>query len=198
MKRVLSSLKKILKGAAVFPFFVFFLGNSGIFQAEYSFSEARKVFAAIDRIQAAERLPENGQPRNITIKQSEFNSYIAYRIEHEHSKILKQLEFKFFEKNKLEGHALIHFRGQDISGALNPVMDIYFEAFLEVDAGRSRLNMKKIFINGQFVQPALLDLILVIASKVEPLEISSMSDWYKLPYGIRNIQVHRGYAAFFY
>ncbi|MBN1271298.1 MAG: hypothetical protein JXB26_03415 [Candidatus Aminicenantes bacterium] len=194
----LAGRKKGLGTAAVVLAVAFLVSLSETAPLDYSLSEARKVFEAIRHIQAAGTLPEKGALREIVIKESEFNSYIAYRIEHEKSEIMKKLELKFFNGNILEGHIFLDLKGQKLSRFLNPKMDIYFEAFLEVDNGRGRMKMKKIFLNGQPVHPMVLDMIITIASRVEPMEISSLDDWYTLPYGIRNIHVHKGRAVFYY
>lgn len=187
-----------IRSAAV-PLLVIVLWVAAAFsQTSYSRAEAGKVFEAIGHIQSAVKPPPDGKLRRIMIAETEFNAYIAYRIEHEKSKVLEKLELKFFAGDKLEGRFLINLSGQDLPKILNSVMDIYFTAVLEAKNGRARLNMKKIMINGQPVQTMVIDLVLAIASRLEPLEISSMSDWYELPYGIEDIRVHNGRAAFFY
>jgi len=44
----------------------------------------------------------------------------------------------------------------------------------------------------------VLDLIILIASRIDKIEASSINDWYALPYGIKDVKTYRGKAAFYY
>jgi len=52
--------------------------------------------------------------RKIVITESELNSYIAYRIETEKEKIMKEFRLKLYKKNRIEGKVLVDLRGQKI------------------------------------------------------------------------------------
>jgi len=189
------------------PFFIFFL----LFfffsfkeyvcssdKQKYSLLKAKKVLNLINKIRTEQYKENPGTLRKIVIKESELNSYIAYRIEVEKEEIMKELCLKLFEANKIEGKIFIDLTGRNIPKMLNPQMTFYFEGKLQVEESRVRLNMKKLYLEEQLVPPLLLDLIIYISSKIEKVEASSINDWYELPFGIKNIETHFGQAVFFY
>lgn len=165
---------------------------------EYSLGEAQKVLNLIEKIQA-EQSTEPGSPlRKVAVTESELNSYIAYRIEREKEEVMKELKLKLFGANRIEGKIFVDLQGQKLPRFLNPCMNLYFSAVLEVKKGAVRIAFKKLFVEGQTVQPEVLNLIFFIAAKIENIEPFRMDDWYLLPYGVKDIQTEQGSAVFFY
>src|SRR4030043_317747 len=80
----------------------------------YSLEEAQKVLLTIDKIEVETANPWTGPPRSVTITESEFNSYVAYRIEDEKEEIMKELRLKLLADNKIEGKIHIDLRGQKL------------------------------------------------------------------------------------
>jgi len=136
--------------------------------------------------------------KKIVITEKELNSYIAYRIETENEEIMKELRLKLFKRNKIEGKVLIDLKGQKIPEFIRPQMTLFFGGKLEVKKGKARLNIKDLFLEDQRLKPTILDVILNIASKIKDMEVSSMNDWYDLPYGIKDIKTNRHKATFYY
>jgi len=164
----------------------------------YSLVEAQKVLNAIDNLILENQRPWSGPRREIVITESELNSYIAYRIETEKEEIMKELKLKLFEMNRIEAKIHIDLKGQEIPQFIRPEMDLYFAADLEVADGKVRLNLKEIFLGDQPIQPFVIDLIIAISSKLSNIEASSITDWYELPYGIKDIKTQKGEAVFYY
>ncbi len=177
-------------------FLSFSILSSGI--QDYSLPEALKVLNAIEEIEREQSRADKKTLKEIVITESEFNSYAAYRIEKEKAKILKELRFKFLKKNKIEGKIFIDLKGQKAAKYLKPRMTLYFGGKLEVKDGQARFNMKDLFLEGQRLQVRVIDLVLYIQAKIENREVSSIKDWYEIPYGIKDIKVHRGKAVFYY
>jgi len=165
---------------------------------DYSLPEALKVLKAIDKLESEQSRGDKGSLKNIVITEKELNSYIAYRIETEKEEIMKELRLKLFKRNKIEGKVLIDLRGQKIPDFIRPQMTLFFGGKLEVKEGKARLNIKDLFLEDQRVKPKVLDVILNIASKINKTEVSSMKDWYELPYGIKDINTKRHKAIFYY
>ena len=189
----------LIAGAIVaLIFFTSFLRTQTQPAQNYSLPEAQKVFQAIDRILAETQQRWSGPPREIVITESELNSYIAYRIETEKEEIMKELKLKLFEMNRIEAKIHIDLRGQDVPQFIRPELDIYFAADLEVANGKAKLNLKEIFIGDQPVRPYFIDLIIAISARINKLEASSITDWYELPYGIKDIKTQKGMAIFYY
>jgi hypothetical protein len=164
----------------------------------YSFAEAQKVLKAIDKVKAETEQAWSGSSREIVITESELNSYIAYRIEAEKEEIMKELRLNLFEKNRIEGKIHVTLRGQEIPQFIRQDMDFYFAADLEVADGKAKLDLKELFLGDEPIQPLLLDLIIAISAKISKVEASSISDWYELPYGIKDIKTQKSLAIFYY
>jgi len=181
--------------------FVFFVCISIPFLAQHNYSkeEALKVIGMIEQIQV-EQLQSSGSGnlQDVSVTESELNSYIAYRIDVEHSDIMKELRLKFFDKNRVEGKIFIDLRGQDLPKVLRPEMNLYFDGTLEIEERKVRLALKKLFLEDQEIQPSVLDLIIYIGSKIQGEEPFSISDWWELPYGIKDVKTEKGKAIFYY
>jgi len=164
----------------------------------YSYSEALKVLQAIERVEAESRQPWNGPLREIAVTESELNSYIAYRIETENEKIMKELRLGLFDKNRIEGKIRIDLRDQKIPQFIAPEMDIYFAADVKVAGGAVKFDINRLFVGEQPLQPYVIDLIMAISARLSGQEATSISDWYELPVGIKDIKTHKGKATFYY
>jgi hypothetical protein len=132
------------------------------------------------------------------VTESEFNSYISYKIEEKKEKFLKELRIKLFKKNKIEGMVLIDLRGEKVPKFLRPQMTLYFRGKIEVKNGLVRLGLKDLFLEEQRIDLKVLDLVIAFAAKIENFEVWSINDWYELPYGIKNIETQNNKAVIFY
>lgn len=166
--------------------------------SSYSLEEARKVLAAIDKIVIETQQPWSGPPRSITITESEFNSYTAYRIESEKEEIMKELRLKLFDENKIEGKIHIDLRGQDVPGFIRPEMDVYFSANLLINNGQAKVDIQELFLGDEPIKPFVLDLVIAISARLNDQAATSINDWYELPYGIKDIKTGKGKAIFYY
>lgn len=164
----------------------------------YNVDEAQKVLRAIDTIKAESPQPWSGPPREIVINESELNSYIAYRIENEHEEIMQVLRLKLFPDNKVEGMAHVDLRGQKAPSFIRPEMDIFFAADLRVANGAVKVDMKKLFVGNEPIQPYILDMIIAISAALQKTEATSLNDWYALPYGIKDVKTLKGKVIFYY
>jgi len=167
-------------------------------ESNYSLKEAKKVLRAIEKIQVEQLEKGKDELRKIVVTESELNSYIAHRIEIEKEEVMKELRLKLFDGNKIEGKILIDLRGQKLPKLLRPQMNLYFGAKVEVKDVYVRIAIKELFLEDQAIQPMILDLIIFISAKLDGVKSSSINDWYELPYGIKNIETHRGKATFYY
>jgi len=164
----------------------------------YSLEEAQKVLLTIDQIEAETQQPWSGPPRAITITESEFNSYIAYRIETEKEEVMKELRLKLLADNMIEGKIHIDLRGQKIPSFIKPEMDVFFAADLITNNGQAKVDMKEIFLGDEPIKPMILDMVMAISARLRNEPATSLSDWYELPYGIKEIKTEKGKATFYY
>ncbi|MGB7297130.1 MAG: hypothetical protein WBC70_16235 [Candidatus Aminicenantales bacterium] len=166
--------------------------------AAYSLAEAQKVLRAIAKIEAEAPRPWDGPLRPVTVTESELNSYIAYRIETEKEDVMKELRLKIFPKNKIEGKIHIDLRGRDIPGYIRPEMDVFFAADVLVSGGAVKIDLQKLFLGDEPIPPLIIDLVIAVSAKLSGQEPTSISDWYELPFGIKDIKTEKGRAVFFY
>lgn len=177
--------------------FLSFFGLSSAVQ-NYSIQEVQKVLKAIETMSSEQFRKDRDVLKKIVITESELDSYIAYRIEIEKEEIMRELRLKLLQGNMIEGKILIDLTGQKMPKFLRPRMTFFLGGKIEVQDGRVKLVIKDLFLEGQPIQPMILDLVIYIAAKIENTEASSINDWYDLPYGIKNIKTQKGKATFYY
>ena len=164
----------------------------------YSEKDARKVLSIIDNLIKERMRPNPKLPEKIRITENELNSYIIHRIISEEEEIMKELQLKIFGENKIEGKVYIDLRGQNLPSFLRPEMYVLFSGTLVVEDDKVRLDLKDLFLGNQRVQPLILDTILAISASVQNTEVTGLSDWYELPYGIKNISTEKGTVYFYF
>jgi hypothetical protein len=191
------SIRMSFARVIVLFFLVIFLAASYALQ-EYSLPEALKVVEILEKIQNEQSGRDKTSLQNILITESEVNSYIAYRIEQEKEETMKELRLKLFKGNKIEGMAVINLKGQKIPTFLRPEMTLYFRARLNVSDGKVKFEVEDLFLEGQRIQPMVVDAILAIAARIDKTEATSINDWYELPNGIKDIKTERGKAILYY
>lgn len=164
----------------------------------YSLKKVERVLGLIAKIKQEQLAPNQGKLREVAVTESEFNSYIAYRIEVEKSDIMKELRLKLFPKNKIEGKIYIDLKGQELSGLLRPEMNLYFGGVLETQEGMVRLDLESLYLEDQPIQPKILDMVIYFGSKIQDTETFSINDWFELPYGIKDVKTEKERVVFYY
>jgi hypothetical protein len=179
-------------------FFLFIFLSASYALQEYSLPEALKVVEALEKIQNEQSSRDKAVLQKILITESELNSYIAYRIEQEKEETMKVLRLKLFNGNKIEGMTVINLKGQKMPTFLRPEMTLYFRAKLNVKDGKVKFDVEDLFLEGQRIQPMVVDVILAIAATIGKTDATSINDWYELPYGIKDIETERSKAIIYY
>jgi len=164
----------------------------------YSLQEVQKVLKAIAQMKREQFRADKDVLKKVAVTESELNSYIAYRIEVQKEEVMRELQLKLFPENRIEGRIVVNLEGQKLPKFLKPQMTFYFSGDVKVKDKKVKLDVKDLFLEGQRIQPMVLDLIIYIASKIENTEATSIDDWYELPYGIKNIVTEKGKATFYY
>jgi hypothetical protein len=184
----------------ILPFFLLVPGQFHKKPADargYSLEEARRVLRAIEMITAESA--SGGEPqRRILITESELNSYIAFRIETEKEEIMRELRLRLLDKNRIEGKIHIDLRGRKIPQFIRPEMNLYFAAEVLVSDRGVKIDIRKLFLEDEPIQPLVLDLIIAISAKLSGEPATSINDWYELPFGIKDIKTQKGRAFFYY
>ena len=170
----------------------------GLAQKNYSVAEAQKVLTLIETMENAPASSGLEGKRKVSVTESEFNAYIAHRIETENEEAMKELELKLFDNNRIEAKLYFDLRGQNLPKLLRPEMNFYFSGTIETENGAARLDLDELFLEGQKIQPMILDIVFFFVAKLNKVEASSINDWYVLPYGIDKIKIYKGGATFYY
>lgn len=179
-------------------FFVFFMGVQAPAQEKTEAEDARKVFDIIDRLLREQSQAPSHPPGPVVLTERELNAYIAQRIIIDKEEMLKALQLKLFEDNRIEGRIFIELKGYNFPSFLRPEMNLYFGGRLEINEGLVRLNMTDLFLEGQRIQLQLLDAVIALGARIQNLEVTSIDDWYSLPYGIRNLKTEPGRVTFYF
>lgn len=173
--------------------FIYISGFGKIYQ--YSPQQVKKVLNLIQRIEAHQH---NQGIEEAVVSENELNSYIAYLIEQEKEEIIRELRLKLFDNNYLEGKIKVDLRGLKLSKMFKPQINLYFRAVLEVEKGKGRLNVKKLYVEENKVEPRVLDMIIKAGSSKEHPPARSIGDWYELPYGIKGLETKRANLIIYY
>jgi len=167
-------------------------------QTEYSLKEALKVVNLIDVIQRTQLEKEDDATRYVILTEDELNSYIAHRIKLEQEETLRELRLKMYDNNHTEWKIMLDLEGAKLPNVLKPQMTFYLGGILEVEEGYVRLDLKDLYLGDKRIQVSVFELVISIGSKIIGSEPFSMSDWWELPYGIKDIKTQKGKAAFYY
>ena len=181
-------------GTALFGALLFFFGAScpSVLRAQPQGPEARRVVELIDRIEKETSAGPGPVSRKEMVTEVELNAYIAYRIASEKEDIMKELELKLFPKSKIEGRVLIDLSGKNVPAGLRPKMGILFSGTLRTQDRKVRLELDSFYLEEQKIQPAFLDLIIALVSRLEGSEPWKLDDWHALPFGIREMWTEKG------
>lgn len=177
----------------VLPLSVRSAGQSG-----YSLVEAQKVLALIEHMLEDQQQRADSELRFVDVTESEFNSYLAYLIDAGQEDVLREVRVVLLKGNRIEGKIHIDLRDKRFPRFLKPEMNFYFAGRVHVGNGRARLAVSELFLENEPVQPALLDLAILVASRIQGVEPVHLYDWYDLPYGIKDIKTDKGTVTFYY
>lgn len=186
------------KGMVVFCLiFAVFFSQADAAQTDYSLDEAMKVLGLIEKVNSESEEDYSGPLRQVVVAESELNSYLAFSLEQEED-VLKELRLKLFDANRIEGKILLRFKKTGLSLMLEPEMIFYFSGTIKVKEEAARLAIDELFLNKERVDPLLLDTVIYLASKLQGTEYTGLSNWYELPYGLKDVRIEKGRAVFFY
>lgn len=177
--------------------FVIFMPYISFPQNSYSIDEALKVIGLIEKVDSEKEKPYSGPLREVKVTESELNSYLAFRVEHEED-VMKGLSLKLFDENRIEGKVLLNFEGKNLPSLLKPKMVFYFDGTIKVRERAVRLVIHDLFLDKEPVDPLILDTVIYLSSQFLGTESMSFSDWYELPYGLKDVKIKKGEALFYY
>ncbi len=107
---------------------------------------------------------------------------------------LKSLRLKLVPGNRIEGWVVLDLRAQGLRGDHN----LYFEARIEQERRRVRLNFRSLYLETQRIQPEIINALIDLVAAARGLEARHLDDWYDLPEGISHIETRAGSLLIYY
>lgn len=146
-----------------------------------------------------EREKSGNRARTAVVDEASLNAFIAFQLAAGDDP-LQELVLKLFPQNRVEGKAVVRLKGKNVPAFLQAPLPFLFSGRLESEEGRAKFLFDRLFLHGQPIQPALVDLIVAFAQggKGGGESPGGLDDWYGLPYGIRKIEIRKGGVVLHY
>ena len=158
--------------------------------------EARRLREALVLIEKSAR--PSGPMRQAEFSDNDLNVYIRHRLRESREDVLRDARVRLYEGNRIEGWFELDFSAHKIPAFIKPRMNLYFMGALFVHDGAIRFEFKDIFLEKERVPLMMLDMIVFAASQLGKTDATSISQWHRLPPGIRDIRTADGRFTLFY
>jgi hypothetical protein len=132
------------------------------------------------------------------VTEGELNDFIGYRLAQEKRPIINNLKVNLLDDNHVQGKIILDAQRLNLGLLFGNELDFDFMGRLDTRRGAARLDLSKLLLGGQPVQPRMLDMVLGAIALANGTEPSRIDDWYPLPKGIDRIAVKKGKATVFY
>lgn len=126
------------------------------------------------------------------VSESDFNAFIARRLEQEQDKYVKSLELKLKPANRVEGRLTLDLSSIPALKSLAGLQEVLFNASFQTSEGKISIRMEKLMVGIQELSPIFLDVVIGLASRLEGYEPVRLSDWHDLPKGVRGLESRSG------
>ena len=138
------------------------------------------------------------QELSAEVTEKELNAYIAYRLALEKEPVCDGLTVNLLEHNQVSGKIRFDAQRLSLDTLLGERLDFDFKGVFLTRDGAARMDLISLQLNGQPVNPQVLDFVIHTAALVYRTESSGIADWYELPKGIKRIQVNKANAILYY
>ena len=147
----------------------------------------------------AEKPPRSDtQELSAEVTEKELNAYIAYRLAQEKTPVCDSLTVKLLDHNHVHGKIRFDAQRLNVDTLLGENLDFDFNGVFLTRDGAARIDLVSLQLNGQPVNPQVLDFVIHTAALVYRTESSGIGDWYELPKGINRISVNKAKAILYY
>ncbi|MCX6565560.1 MAG: hypothetical protein NTW38_03920 [Candidatus Aminicenantes bacterium] len=160
--------------------------------------DASRIQAELDRIKKKYEDGITGPMRSVAFTERELNSWLAVLLESNRDDALRELVLKLFDDNRIEGKAFVDLSGASLPLGLKPRMNIFFAAQVTVVDGAAKIDINKLFLEGQVIPIVLLDTIIAAASALRKSDARSIKDWVALPPGLKDLRGRQGSVVLYY
>jgi hypothetical protein len=132
------------------------------------------------------------------VTERELNDFIGYRLAQEKRSIINTLNVNLLDDNHVQGKIILDARQLNLNLLFGEQLDFDFKGRLQTRRGAARLDLSKLLLGGQPVQPQMVDMVLGAVALTNGTEPSRIDDWYPLPKGVDRIAVKKGKATVYY
>lgn len=150
------------------------------------------------RVIAEQPARSDTQELSAEVTEKELNAYIAYRLEQEKETVCDSLAVKLLDHNHVRGKIRFDAQRLNLDALLGENLDFDFKGVFLTRDGAARIDLISLQLNGQPVDPQILDFVIHTASLAYRTESSGIGDWYELPKGIKRIEVTKANAVLYY
>ena len=159
--------------------------------------EALKVEQILRTIEQQPPQP-NGKERTAEITEKELNGYIAYRLAHEKRPLIHNLKVALQDHDHVQGTIGLDAEQLNLGLLFGPRMDFDFQGIAHSKNGAARLELARISLQGQPLEPQMLDLILKAVAASSGEKIGRLDDWHPMPKGIKRFSVQQSKMILYY
>ena len=147
----------------------------------------------------AEKPPRsNTQELSAEVTEKELNAYITYRLAQEKASVFDILTVKLLDHNHVRGKMRFDAQRLNLDTLLGENLVFDFKGVFLTRDGAGRIDLISLQLNGQPIDPQVLDFVIHTAALVYRTESSGIGDWYELPKGINRISVNKAKAILYY
>jgi hypothetical protein len=132
------------------------------------------------------------------VTEDELNAYIAYRLAQEQEPVCDSLTVQLLDHNHVHGKLRFDAQRLNVDTLLGENLDFDFKGVFLTRDGAARIDLVSLQLNGQPVNPQVLDFVIHTAALVHRTESSGINDWYEVPKGIKRIQINKAKAVLYY
>ena len=140
----------------------------------------------------------NQKERTAEITEKELNDYIAYRLAHEKRALIRNLKVALQDHDQVQGTIGLYAERLNLGFLFGPNLDLDFQGIAHSRNGTARLELARISLQGQPLEPRMLDLILNAVAASSGEKIGRLDDWYPMPKGIKRFTVQHAKVILYY
>lgn len=139
-----------------------------------------------------------GHKGSADVTEGELNAYIAYRLKQEKDTVVRSLAVQLLGEDRVQGNLKLDGERLNLGTILGDDLAFDFKGRVVTRKSYVRLDLEALSLNGQVVQPLVLDLVLKAVSMYHGQDIGGADDWYELPKGVDRVRLDKGKAVLFY
>ncbi|MHB8053896.1 MAG: hypothetical protein ACYDH3_01385 [Candidatus Aminicenantales bacterium] len=160
--------------------------------------DAARLQTELDRIEALAPISAAHPRQSVAFSERELNSWLACLLEADKKNALRELVLKLFDDNRIEGKAYVDLSGASLPLGIKPKMTLFFAAQVIVSGGTARVEFNKLFLEGQPIPVALVDMMIAAAAKFGKSDAASILDSVALPRGLEDLRSRKGQIVLYY